>query len=31
MTERYLDVLMVHLGGYVGHPLPGNLAEETVL
>jgi hypothetical protein len=31
MTERYLDVLTVHLRGYVGHPLPGNLAEETVL
>jgi hypothetical protein len=31
MTERYLDVLTVHLRGYAGHPLPGNLAEETVL
>jgi len=31
MTERYLDVLTVHLRGYTGHPLPGNLAEETVL
>lgn len=31
MTERYLDVLTVHLRGYAGHPIPDNLAEEIVL
>ena len=31
MTERYLDVLTVHLRGYAGHPIPANLAEEIVL
>jgi hypothetical protein len=31
MAEHYLDVLTVHLRGYVGHPLPGNLTEEIVL
>jgi len=31
MTERYLNVLTVRLRGYTGHPMPGDLAEETVL
>jgi hypothetical protein len=31
VTERYLDVLTVHLRGYAGHPMPDNLAEEIVL
>src|SRR5260370_12464256 len=31
MTERYLDVLTVHLRGYTGKTWPGNLAEEMVL
>jgi hypothetical protein len=31
MTERYLDVLTVHLRGYAEYPIPDNLAEEIVL
>ena len=31
MTERYLDVLAIHLRGYVDHPIPDNLVEEIVL
>ena len=31
MTEHYLNVLTLRLRGYVGHPLPGNLAEEIAL
>jgi hypothetical protein len=31
MTERYLDVLEIHLRGYVGHPIPDSLVEEIVL
>ena len=30
MTERYFDVLTVHLRGHARHPLPGNLTEVSV-